>query len=157
MGKNLNKELKHIISKNWKNIGFLEIHNLEKFIIFKNEWINRKVQTYYHKSINVEINEMKRIFEISEILNISYENLRIIWKDVVKERKEIELIYNGKPKVERRDNKDVRVGSGSSYRGNRVRYPSKKRSVSTWRNFYKLFPELAKNDNFDGRTSDKMK
>jgi len=59
---------------------------------------------------------------------------------------------------ETRDNKTVRVGSGvyhSNY--NKIRYPSKKRSVSTWKRFYNLFPEQAKIDNWDGKTSDKMK
>lgn len=55
-----------------------------------------------------------------------------------------------------RDNKDIHIGNGGSG-SNKVRYPSKKRPLSTWRRFYKLFPYYAERDNFDGKTSDKMK
>ena len=54
------------------------------------------------------------------------------------------------------DNKDIHIGNGGSG-SNKVRYPSKKRPLSTWRRFYKLFPYYAERDNFDGKTSDKMK
>jgi hypothetical protein len=64
--------------------------------------------------------------------------------------------FNKRPVKEGRDNKDVYVGSGGSNQ-NRVRYPSKKRSLRTWKKFYDLFPYYAEKDNFDGKTSDKMK
>ena len=38
-----------------------------------------------------------------------------------------------------------------------VRYPSKKRSLSTWKKFYKLFPRYAERDEWDGKTSKRMK
>lgn len=53
------------------------------------------------------------------------------------------------------DNKYIRVGSGNSNK-NKIRYHSKKRSRSTWKRFYTLFPEQAIKDNWDGKTSDKM-
>lgn len=40
---------------------------------------------------------------------------------------------------------------------NKIRYPKKKRSKRTWRQFYKMFPKQAIIDNFDGNTSSKMK
>lgn len=64
--------------------------------------------------------------------------------------------YLKSPVLDKRDNKDRRVGTGGSNR-NKVRYPSKKRSIKTWKKFYKLFPELAEKDQFDGKTSLKMK
>lgn len=59
---------------------------------------------------------------------------------------------NGMVSPVRRDNKSS-VNRGSGAQGNYVRYPSKKRSLYTWRNFYKLFPWLAKEDEWNGRTS----
>lgn len=64
--------------------------------------------------------------------------------------------YLKSPILDKRDNKDLRVGTGGSNK-NKVRYPSKKRSIKTWKKFYKLFPELAEKDQFDGKSSLKMK
>lgn len=44
------------------------------------------------------------------------------------------------PTMNRRDNKEMRVGSGGRNR-NSIRFPSKKRKHA-WKNFYKLFPKL---------------
>lgn len=42
-----------------------------------------------------------------------------------------------------RDNKDgFKKGGGGDYHNNRVRVPSLKRNIKTWKNFYKLFPRL---------------
>ena len=52
--------------------------------------------------------------------------------------------YDFMPYPENRDNKDVRnISSGSSgYRGDTIRFPSKKRSKRVWRKFYALFPGI---------------
>lgn len=55
-----------------------------------------------------------------------------------------------------RDNKGVYIGSGGSG-SNKIRYPRKTRSLQTWKKFYEMFPSKAKLDNWDGKTSDKMK
>lgn len=60
--------------------------------------------------------------------------------------------FDGKVYITRWDNKSS-VNYGSGYSGNVVRYPSKKRSKSTWRNFYRLFPYLAEKDGWDGSKS----
>ena len=60
--------------------------------------------------------------------------------------------YDRKVYITRRDNKSS-VNYGSGYSGNVVRYPSKKRSKATWRNFYRLFPYLAEKDGWDGNKS----
>lgn len=49
-------------------------------------------------------------------------------------------LYNRKPIQQRRDNKDVLVGSGWS-NINKIRYPKKCRKTA-WKRFYKLFPHL---------------
>ena len=50
-------------------------------------------------------------------------------------------------------NREDNFNYGSGYSGNVVRYPSKKRSKATWRNFYRLFPYLAEKDGWDGNKS----
>lgn len=58
--------------------------------------------------------------------------------------------------IERRDNKsyyNYSNGSPGGSSGNYIRYPSKKRSVRVWRNFYKLFPWVAVRDGWDGNKS----
>jgi hypothetical protein len=86
---------------------------------------------------------------------MSDDEMNKLWLEMTLEQHRNMYIHKQKPKQERRDNKDVLVGSGNSW-GNTVRYPSKKRSLSTWRKFYKLFPRLAEADGFDGKTSSKM-
>ena len=70
------------------------------------------------------------------------------------------------PKGIKRDNRNCYVGSGrvwsqekpiTSSQRTKVRFPSKKRSRYTWKKFYKLFPYWAEYDNWDGKTSDRMK
>ena len=65
-------------------------------------------------------------------------------------------VMNQRPVQEGRDNKGVYVGGGGSNM-NKVRYPKKNRNRRTWAAFYKLFPRLAEVDNWDGKTSNKMK
>lgn len=60
--------------------------------------------------------------------------------------------YDRKVYITRRDNK-LSFNYGSGYSGNVVRYPSKKRSKATWRNFYRLFPYPAEKDGWNGDKS----
>ena len=60
-------------------------------------------------------------------------------------------------KIIKRDNKCIRnVGSLHSNK-NTVRYPRKARPLHVWKKFYELFPAYAERDNWNGKTSDKMK
>lgn len=97
-----------------------------------------------------------KIFNIAEELKISDSILRLMWMNMSKLRTQNYLSYSASPQKEGRDNKNVHVGSGGRNK-NMVRYPSKKRSVYTWKKFYTLFPYLAEEDNWDGKTSNKMK
>jgi hypothetical protein len=103
-----------------------------------------------------KINDIYDIYSIADDLKMTEKELKIMWINMSKERQENKAEYKKKPLKEGRDNKDVLVGSGSSQRG-WLRYPSKKRSLSTWKKFYKLFPQVAIEDGFDGKTSKKMK
>lgn len=95
--------------------------------------------------------------------NISYSNLIDYFGVDVLDAFDWNRLYkysnkyrNGKVYIERRDNKsyyNYANGSPCGAAGNYVRYPSKKRSLRTWRNFYNLFPWLAKQDGWDGKKS----
>jgi hypothetical protein len=67
--------------------------------------------------------------------------------------------YNRQLRLIHRDNKKgLNLGGGftDEYSAT-ARYPKKTRSLKVWRNFYALFPRLAEKDNFNGKTSNKMK
>lgn len=57
---------------------------------------------------------------------------------------------------ETRDNKGVYVGNGGS-NCNKVRYPKKNRSKRVWKIFYKMFPDNAEKDGYNGKKSKRMK
>jgi hypothetical protein len=101
-------------------------------------------------------NERSEIYKLATELQISDDNLLKMWVGIYQARRKQKDLQNIMPKVERKDNKHIRVGSNGSNK-NTVRYPSKKRSRATWKKFYLLFPSLAEEDNWDGKTSDKMK
>lgn len=55
-----------------------------------------------------------------------------------------------------RDNK-VHTTYGYSSTCSRVRFPSLKRGRSTWKRFYEMFPRIAEEDKWDGKTSTRYK
>ncbi len=109
-----------------------------------------------HKNSYSVMKDRHNIYKLAKELNISDEELVKTWYSTYTERYKVKREYNKKPTKEGRDNKDVLVGSRGSNR-NKIRYPSKKRSLSTWKKFYKLFPIEAVIDEFDGTTSKRMK
>ena len=109
----------------------------------------------FNHAIDIKNNEQKEIFKLASELGITDSDLRIMWVKRSNEQMFKKNLYSKSPPKEGRDNKDVRVGGGGSNK-NSVRYPSKKRSLKTWRKFYKLFPYYAERDKFDGKTSTKM-
>ena len=67
------------------------------------------------------------------------EKLEMVWRDLTEDRWKRKY-YNGTmPNLPKQDNKKTYVGGGGDNR-NRIRYPSLKRSKTTWRRFYALFP-----------------
>lgn len=105
---------------------------------------------------NARNKELLEIFQLAEDLGLDELELRKIWYSQRSIRYEREKEYRKKPQKEGRDNKDVYVGSSGDNR-NKIRYPSKKRSRSTWKKFYALFPRVAERDGWDGKSSKKMK
>ena len=109
------------------------------------------------KKIDIESgNERSEIFKLASELNIPDNELLCMWVKLYDARRKLKDQQNIMPKRERKDNKHMCVGSNGGNK-NKVRYPSKKRSRATWKRFYELFPRLAEEDNWDGKTSDKMK
>ena len=105
---------------------------------------------------NKRQNEQVQIYRLAEELGINDNDLRVMWVTKWSGLYKRKLEYQKSPQKEGRDNKDVLVGSGGSNR-NMIRYPSKKRSIRTWKKFYKLFPYAAIADGWDGKTSKRMK
>jgi hypothetical protein len=108
------------------------------------------------EQISIHLAEKIEIYDLAEELNIPDNELCKMWLQIRKVRYENERNKYGHPQSEGRDNKGVYVGSGGGNK-NKVRYPSKKRSKATWAKFYAMFPYYAEKDNWDGKTSDRMK
>jgi hypothetical protein len=109
------------------------------------------------KTIDIKSgNERSEIFKLASELNIPDNELLCMWVKLYDARRKLKDLQRVMPKRERKDNKHIHVGSNGGNK-NKVRYPSKKRSRATWKRFYLLFPRLAEEDNWDGKTSDKMK
>lgn len=104
-----------------------------------NEW---GFESKYWNSRQNKINlanylEIKRLIEV---FNISIEELHLMGQEIRSEKLAVRRKMKSKPIQSRRDNKDVRVGSGGSNRS-KVRFPKKVRKTA-WKRFYKLFPHL---------------
>lgn len=130
------------------------------------EWVSSRWPSKQTKKFFTEINRFIATHnitnqEISEFIK-TIDNPREAWNDRMKEHN------NGGR--ETRDNKGQFVsyctyatpyrypnGNIEMCRANKIRYPKKCRSLRTWKLFYKMFPMQAQKDNWDGKTSDKMK
>jgi hypothetical protein len=127
---------------------------------FKSEKIKNSKEVfeskYYPERFKRTYRNFMRIFEISNLLGMSDDELLQKWRRLEIERKAQKENIKKKPIPEGRDNKGVYIGGGGSNR-NKVRYPSKKRSKRTWKIFYQMFPSLAVTDGWDGETSKRMK
>lgn len=108
------------------------------------------------KNIHKHFTDKINLYRLAEELNISDDDLKKMWQNMNRIKLQNHNIMNQRPQKEGRDNKGIYVGSGGSNR-NSVRYPSKKRSLRTWKIFYEMFPHLAEKDKWDGKTSKKMK
>lgn len=105
-----------------------------------------------------KITTKKDIEELKYLLDntvISEKELMDLWLDTFYKKNESN--YSKQNKITHRDNKGVKIGNGWGGNRNPIRYPSKKRSLRTWKIFYTMFPVLAEKDNWDGKTSIKMK
>lgn len=103
------------------------------------------------------ITDLVLLYTLVDELKMTEKEVHDLWFEQSCLRNKLRNEYNKKPQKEGRDNKDVHVGSGNSSNNYSVRYPSKKRSIKTWKKFYNLFPICAIEDGWDGKTSKRMK
>lgn len=112
---------------------------------------------YRLRYFEIEQNNIAELKKLVEETNISESELLSIYLKQKHIKKETSKLLKHITPVVRRDNKGVYIGSGTSESFPTYRYPSKKRSLKTWKTFYEMFPTLAERDNWDGKTSNKMK
>lgn len=142
------RRLQYLMSKQYTNPSY--------FTNWKKIALDLAAQRSTGTRVSNDVLEQEEIYKLASELKIEDAELRVKWFKTYLARRKKTNQYGLKPPKEGRDNKDVQVGSGGSNRS-KIRYPSKKRSVKTWKKFYKLFPMLAIEDGFDGKTSKRMK
>jgi hypothetical protein len=137
---------------------FLEFENFKKMLnedkIDISLFIYHKNRNYKNEIVFCAINDGIK-------LGYTFEQMSKLANDYSLLKFDRKLEYSQRPLGETRDNKkthNFRGSNSSKYSKNacKHRYPSKNRSRRTWKNFYALFPHLAKRDNWNGITSDRM-
>lgn len=137
----------------------------ESLELFKNqrEIVSSSVKFYFEKR-NQIYQDAINIFELGAKLGYPDELIMDFHRNYFMKAHREEETKKIQPLGETRDNKkSFNFRGGFTHKlskpwgTNTIKYPSKKRSRKTWKNFYGLFPFLAKQDNWDGKESDKMK
>jgi hypothetical protein len=143
------RRLNHLMAKHYTDPRY--------FDSWKKQTLEYVLNTNLSAWIITDYKEKLEIYKLANDLSIKDDKLKEIWFSTWWSKyQENKSDYRKKPQKEGRDNKDIHVGSGGS-NCNKIRYPSKKRSIKTWKKFYKLFPSAAIEDGFDGKTSKRMK
>jgi hypothetical protein len=147
------RRLKHLMYKHhppFTSMAEYEKRNQETLEFYQTHNLN--------KSGHEALLELLEICKLSKELKIKDTNMggNELWAKTYVEKIKNRNILRLKPQKEGRDNKGVYVGSGGSNR-NKIRYPSKKRSLRVWKKFYEMFPWAAEADGFNGKTSKRMK
>lgn len=125
------------------------------------EYLDNKIQNLSgFDNIDKNVSKIRKAFiEIKKLtieLNISKEEYLKIAKEELRKKSIIQEYLKINTLKETRDNKGVYIGNGGS-NVNTVRYPKKNRSKRTWKIFYEMFPWKSKNDEYNGKTSKRMK
>lgn len=116
--------------------------------------LDQKINSWFTPKKNWK-NSYKEIKQLVLDLNITKEEyINISYEESKKISLHRDSLKNNDPK-ESRDNKGVYVGSDNSHT-NKIRYPKKVRSKKVWSIFYKMFPNRAKIDEWNGETSKRM-
>ena len=97
------------------------------------------------------------LYNIIRQYNISEDIIKQIYKEEQIKLSLHKKFDNKQEPIVRRDNKGVRIGMGFGGNRNMTRYPKKNRSLKVWKKFYEMFPREAELDNWNGKTSSKMK
>jgi len=142
------RRVKTLMYKNRMSYHYYDKERFKKLL----EDIN-KFDSQSHKD---RVKELIEIHKLSDEIGLTETEIYNLWVDQMSEFYKNQSIYSRTPQKEGRDNKDVHVGTGGSNR-NKIRYPSKKRSIKTWKKFYNLFPWAAEEDGWDGKHSSRTK
>lgn len=113
------------------------MYNTPVFFAYKNIEALQTLETHYQNPNN-------EIAKLITELGLDFSESMVEWREIQRAKRENAIAYNKSPKILRRDNKDVRVGSGGSNK-NKIRRPRKCRKTA-WKRFYKLFPKLKPNE-----------
>ena len=104
-----------------------------------------------------KLKKFEEIFNLAKNLKYDDNALFNISFDLNVKRIENHNQFHETPLSETRDNKNAKKLGSGNYNRNPYRYPKQNRSRATWKRFYELFPRLAKEDNWNGKTSIKFK
>ena len=134
----------------YKNV----LGHLKKVIESYRSWVNFD----YVNKHSARIKLIQRAIRIIETNNISNSELLNLINEVNPEKERISLYGRNTP-IKPNRKRDSKVDTVYEYYStcDKIRFPSKKRSRATWKRFYTMFPNLAKEDGWDGKTSKRMK
>lgn len=119
-----------------RRLNFL-MYNTPVYYLYKNIEDLRMLETHFQ-------NQNNEIANIITELGLDFSTSITGWREIQIAKRENKFLYEKSPKPLRRDNKDIRVGSGGGNR-NKIRRPRKCRKTA-WKRFYKLFPKLKPNE-----------
>ena len=150
------KKLKKLNSLIHKHFNYISVDRIEKdFDLIK--YLDERIVSY-SKWMDDKCDAYKKMKKFVIDLNVDKDEfLRMYTNALIKRYTKYEALkLDRKAHKETRDNKGVYVGSGNS-NANKIRYPKKSKSKKTWKMFYQMFPERALLDEYDGKTSKRMK
>lgn len=90
---------------------------------------------------NTSRGEYYEVYYLAELKGWAEDQLKVEWTKAQRMQWYRRKSYRTMPRGSRRDNKDVRVGSGSGGNINSIRFPRVARKTA-WKRFWKLFPAL---------------
>ncbi len=129
------KQLLNTLSKRF-NLSRKEDRRL-KFIM-ANEFYYSKEDVKNYLELGGNFSIIKEAHDLMDKLHIIDSERESMWKAHKAKIRSYKTDYSLRPIQSRRDNKDIRVGSGYGS-GNSIRYP-RKGHKNAWKKFYKLFP-----------------
>jgi hypothetical protein len=145
--RNIIYKIGYLINPGYAVIKGLSIPEFKKRINYLSSEYKKIISETSIKKLNAGFQkQVNLLFELEKIIkeyNVSDEELLKIWKQTRHKKIVSNILLSHNTLSETRDNKYVYVGSGGSNK-NKIRYPSMKRSKSTWKKFYKLFPNAEK-------------
>lgn len=161
MDKNLKKLKSALYRAGYFYIGYIlddtheKTHDRFLLELERRSRIEGGVNKFNRKSFSKEAKDYALILSLVKELKLTYYEVDMMWSKIKNEKRILHKEMKKMPR-ETRDNKGVIIKrSDLNPRAFNYpwRYPSKKRSLRTWKIFYEMFPQLAKFDEWDGKQS----